>query len=353
MGLRKMKNCVEYLNALEKIDMRDKKSLTEIITKAAKSVKPFDFPIYSLHMELTSKCNALCRHCYNNSGWNDVDDVMTPEKWLNFTQYIVKQGGVFECLLSGGEPLLLGNRLFDMMDILHEDGSIFVFMTNGYLMTKKYVEKFRQYRFRWFQISIDGAKKTYHDHFRNLDGAWERAVEAAIEISQAGIPLKIAHCVTPYNIDYIDEMCELANKIGCDELLCGGVSVSGRAYINKDLILDENQKAFLKMKIDENKRKYGNKMKIKGSNTVKSGLDERGKRSHPFAVIRPNGDIRIDGMAPFVVGNILKDDFAEVWRNRVLQAWGSEEVRKFVNGFDKNDINYSYINYVDPDIKLS
>ena len=28
-------------------------------------------------------------------------------------------------------------------------------------------------------------------------------------------------------------------------------------------------------------------------------------------MVRPNGDIRIDGMAPFVIGNILTDDFIE------------------------------------------
>lgn len=43
-----------------------------------------------------------------------------------FSKYIVKNGGVFECLLSGGEPLLLGDKLFEIMNILHNDGRYFL-----------------------------------------------------------------------------------------------------------------------------------------------------------------------------------------------------------------------------------
>ena len=83
--------------------------------------KKFDMPIL-LQFELTHKCNVFCKHCYNNSGThNTYKDAMTPEKWKQFCHYIVEKGGIFECIISGGEPLLLGNDLFDIMDILHED----------------------------------------------------------------------------------------------------------------------------------------------------------------------------------------------------------------------------------------
>lgn len=347
-----MKNCIEYLKNLKKIDMRDKKALHKIINEAAKNVMPLDFPIYSIHFELTTKCNALCRHCYNNSGNNDENDLMTTTNWINFAKYIVKKGGVFECLISGGEPLLLGDRLFDIMDVLHGDGSIFVLMTNGYLLNDKNIDRFAQYRFRWFQISIDGVNEEYHDYFRNLNGCWKSAVNAAREISKKGIPLKIAHCVTPYNIDQIDLMCELANDIGCDELLCGGISISGRAFLNKEFVLNKEQQKFLKFKIEENREKFKNKMWIKGANSVKMGLENRGKRTHPFAVIRPNGDVKIDGMAPFVIGNILKDDFLEIWKNRVLQSWKTEVVRDYIDNFSEEDVNYSFVNYVDEDFRI-
>lgn len=35
------------------------------------------------------------------------------------------------------QPLLLGDKLFEIMDILHEDGVSFVVITNALLLTKK------------------------------------------------------------------------------------------------------------------------------------------------------------------------------------------------------------------------
>lgn len=81
------------------------------------------FPINSLHFELTSNCNMRCVHCYNNSGVNNLlQDAMTPQKWIDFAQYLVNRGGVYETILSGGEPFLLGDVVIKIMDILNEIG---------------------------------------------------------------------------------------------------------------------------------------------------------------------------------------------------------------------------------------
>lgn len=109
--------------------------------------KKFDFPLL-LQLELTKKCNVYCKHCYNNSGRGSVDaDAMTPEHWKDFCRYVVSKGGVFECVISGGEPLLLGENLFEIMDILHDDGSYFLLITNGFLLTQSVVNRLGKYRY--------------------------------------------------------------------------------------------------------------------------------------------------------------------------------------------------------------
>ena len=94
----------------------------------------FNYPL-TLQFELTGQCNLACKHCYNRSGDADRETLMTPDKWCNLARQIVSDGGIFQCIISGGEPLLLGERLFDIMDILHDDGTSFVVITNGYLLT--------------------------------------------------------------------------------------------------------------------------------------------------------------------------------------------------------------------------
>ena len=93
-------------------------------------------------------------------------------------------------------------------------------------------------------------------------------------------------------------------------------------------------------------------MIVKTSNSVRAGLERHFKSPRSAAVIRPNGDIRIDGMAPFVIGNILTDDFVEVW-TRKADAWQTNRrVAEFIGSFDATDRNYSFVNYCDADIRI-
>lgn len=313
------------------------------------------FPIDSLHFELTSHCNMKCAHCYNNSGTNNsVRDSMTVQKWIDFAKYLVDKGGVYETILSGGEPFLLGDNVIEIMDIINElsEKRWFSLLTNGYFLTDERISRLRKYRYHWLQISIDGSNSEYHDKFRNLYNSWERAVKAAKKVAMSGIPLKIAHCVTPYNIDKIDDMCKLAYSLGASEIITGRISYSGRASINTKYLLSCEEEQYLELKIKENADKYDKKMIVKNANTVKDGLERHRKNPRSCAVIRPNGDVRIDGMAPFVIGNILTDDFATIWKNKIEDAWNDEKVVKFISAFDKNDINHESVNYIMDDIVL-
>ena len=347
-----MDNRRRYLNTIRKMNLQDEELINEALKQKGFYSENSTYPLSSMHFELTSCCNAHCKHCYNNSGTNDKRDIMTPEKWIDFSKYIVNKGGMFECLLSGGEPLLLGEKLFEIMDILHDDGTIFLVMTNGQLITEHIAKKMKKYQYHWFQISIDGASKEYHDWFRQVEGCWEKAIMGAKAIAKNEIPLKIAHCVTPYNLDGIDDMCKLAYYLGATSIMIGGISLSGRTGLNRDLLLSEYERNIMNDKIESNRLLFRGKLKVKSTNSVKEGLLNHSKRPRSGVLIRPNGDIRIDGMAPFVIGNILKNDFSEIWERKIDTCWQDSRVQKFISDFDLNDRNQHYINYMENDILL-
>lgn len=341
-----------YYNILRKMNLQDEDSINQALKNKGFYSDSEIYPLSSLHFELTSKCNAFCRHCYNNSGINNSIDMMTPERWLEFSKYVVRNGGVFECLLSGGEPLLLGDKLFEIMDILHNDGTIFLVMTNGYLLTDEIARRFTKYQYHWFQVSIDGASAEYHDWFRRTKGNWKRAIKGATAIADNGIPLKIAHCVTPYNLKYIDDMCDLAYSIGATSIVMGGISLSGRANDNLDLFLSPSDMKIMKEKIGENRARYQGKMRVKSTNSVKQGLINHSKKPRSGVVIRPNGDVRIDGMAPFVIGNIIIEDFSTLWQSKIDNCWNDLRVQQFIKSFNEEDRNKKSINYVEQDIRI-
>lgn len=307
----------------------------------------FDFPLL-LQLELTRKCNVHCKHCYNNSGVSgEYVDPMTPELWKSFANYVVGKGGIFECVISGGEPLLLGDDLFDIMDIFHLDGTNFLLITNGFLLNEEKVKRLKKYRYKWIQVSIDGSEADYHDEFRQRKGSWERAVNGALLVSSAGIPLTIAHSISPQNLKSIDEMCELAYTLGAGNIILGSISLSGRTYDNTNLLLNDDEKEYLLERVEYNTSKFRGKMQITRSMDERLQYEQQKELPCGGVIIRPNGDIRLDCMTPFVMGNVLKDDFAEIWKEKCMHIWDNESVKDYyMNG--GCDIR----NYVDKDVLL-
>ena len=313
----------------------------------------FTMPL-TLQFELTTHCNVHCKHCYNVSGEdNSGHDPMTPERWKDFARCIVNHGGIFQCVISGGEPLLLGDDLFGIMDILHDDGTSFLVISNGLLMTREKARRFTKYRWKWFQVSIDGVTRERHDDFRQRAGSWDKAVEAVFMLTNLGIPVTIAHTVTPANLHEVDSMCELAYELGASGIILGEVMPSGRSWLNPEIMMTREQRNILGEAVSVNTQKYAGRMSVQRSSGTKIQLLRDMSTPNTGAIIRPNGDIRLDCVAPFVIGNVIEDDFFDVWNAKAHDAWTRPEVLKYVASWeDEEEINHGLRNYSDADVRL-
>lgn len=336
----------------------DRKYITElnkyIVDLQEKGAYPqkFEMPI-TVQYELTAKCNLKCLHCYNRSGDGDKESVMTTKQWIDLSKQLVEWGGIFQCILSGGEPLLLGNDLLSIMDVLHDDGTSFVLITNGYLLNQNWIEKLSKYRFFWLQVSIDGAKEEYHDKFRGVNESWRRAVNGAFQISRYGLPLVIAHTVTPENLKTLDQMVDLAYQLGASSIILGEVLPSGRAISNAKIMLTANERNYMYEQIEILQSRYKSKIEIQRSSSVKYQLSRYQIMPNSGIIVRPNGDLRIDCMAPFILGNILETDFSTIWKEKGAECWQQHLVKDFINSIDEfTNENSVARNHVDGDILL-
>lgn len=345
-----MKNYLKKYRTLDERNLQTVKQNIAALQNLGAYPKKFTYPI-TLQFELTGQCNLKCKHCYNRSGDADRQTLMTPEKWCELARQIVSDGGIFQCIISGGEPLLLGEKLFDIMDILHDDGTSFVVITNALLLTKNFVRRFAKYRYFWFQISIDGATAELHDEFRGVAGSFNRAINGALEISDAGIPLVIAHTVTPKNLNRLEEMIQLSYDLGANSIILGDVMPSGRAYEHAEIILSDEQKNFLYGQIEELGKKFGDKILIQRSAELKTQMERYISEVNAGGIIRPNGDFRIDCMAPFTIGNVLTQSVKEIWLAKGIDVWQSAAVKNFVDSIDAAQTS-AIMNHVDKDIAL-
>ena len=346
-----MKDFIKKYRTLDERNLQVIKQNLTALQAAGAYPKKFNYPI-TLQFELTGQCNLKCKHCYNRSGDVDRETLMTPEKWCELARQVVSDGGIFQCIISGGEPLLLGDKLFDIMDILHDDGTSFVVISNGLLLTKKLARRFNKYRYFWFQISIDGSTAELHDEFRGVEGSFARAVNGALEISDLGIPLVIAHTVTPKNLARVEEMIQLSYELGANSIILGEVMPSGRAYEHAEIILSDEQKNFLYGQIEDLNKKFSGKITIQRSAELKIQMERYQQEVNAGGIIRPNGDFRLDCMAPFTIGNVLEKSIKEMWLEKGIDAWQSDAVKNFVASIDENAQTSAIMNHVDIDVAL-
>ncbi|MCL6884950.1 radical SAM protein [Clostridioides difficile] len=267
-----------------------------------------------VQFELLYKCNQRCIHCYNQSGEenNNNDTGLTLAEWKDIARKVGEMG-IFQCVISGGEPLLMGDGLFEIMDILHDYGVTFIVITNGMLLTEKNIHKFKKYRYNWFQISIDGSKAETHDYIRGAK-SFEKAINAANLVKEAGLPLVIAHAVMKKNKNDVAEMIDLAYLLGATRIVTGPFSYMGRAILNsEDVELTEDEIMEVYNIVDNKANEYSGKFEV--SMPIEEVVSLRAKLAEPNGVllIRPNGDVKFDCVSPFKLGNLKEDSLDEIW----------------------------------------
>lgn len=264
-------------------------------------------------LELTYRCNQFCKTCYNRSGGErNTWESLSKDEWLAVVDELVDIG-LFQCVISGGEPLLMGDSLFEIMDRLHEARIKFVFITNGMLVTPEIVEKLSKYRFDWLQVSIDGSRPEIHDDIRGTK-SWHKAIRAASLVHEAGIPLVIAHVIAKQNFDYLDEMVDMAYFLGANQIIIGPVEYSGRATENYgELALTADQRESLYRKFKSKYCQYANRMAVKITLDEVMTFRYRMVENNGVLLIRPNGDVKFDCILPYVIGNIRKQSIQAIW----------------------------------------
>ncbi len=292
--------------------------------------KAYEHPT-GAQLELTYRCNQKCRHCYNQSGGdNSNNPSLSLEDWKRIAHELGELG-IFQCVISGGEPTLMGEGLFEIMDILHSYNVKFIIITNGMLIDKEKINRLKKYKYSWFQVSIDGSRPELHDYVRGVE-SWEKAVNAANLVVEAGLPLVIAHAVVKKNLDYLEEMIDMAYLLGAVKITTGPFSYMGRAVLNSnELELTEDEKK--KVYEVSNKKAAEYKGRLQVGISSEEAISLRMKLIEPNGVmlIRPNGDVKFDCVAPFKIGNVLNEDIQDIWDKVGRNVWSNPRMIEYVN----------------------
>jgi len=147
---------------------------------------------YHAQWMLTRRCNYRCRGC---NVWQEQDTKELPTREIKKGLDVLKELGVVEVVLSGGNPLLRE----DIGDIIEYSSRLFITTVydNGSMAAQK-IDALRHADF--VAISIDSLDPTKNDYIRGVPGALKKAMQAVEKLSGEGIRVGVAPTISQLNL---------------------------------------------------------------------------------------------------------------------------------------------------------
>ncbi len=288
---------------------------------------------HQVAFDITNKCNLRCLHCYNASGENHLEeDELSDGEVLEFIEDISNMN-LFNFCFCGGEPLLRKELIYRACEILRaKTPAIHLSMvTNGILLTEEIALKLKDVGVSRVQISLDGSNACSHDRLRNKPGSFDKAINALEILNRVGLESAIAFTPTAFNVDEIEELHQLAIKLGVsNELRTQPLMLLGRANSHLENIKPTDDQYRKMIRTINRINSEGKGPNIQWGDPIDHLIRFRTKTSHciNFSGIRANGDLTVSAYLPLVVGNTRKHKFSEYWDHGLSKIWTYEFPKK-------------------------
>ena len=263
--------------------------------------------VKNVSIDVTSRCNLCCAHCYNSSGGAGAGD-MSKDEILQVAGQVadIRPDGVCLC---GGEPLLCPD-IYDIMDALSKGAESISMVSNGLLITDRVAAELKVHGLRTIQISLDGAYAWQHDSLRGLAGAFDAAKRAIVSLIKAGIE-QVFVSMIPNKLNYntLDEYFALCYSLGITMIKCMPFMPMGRGgAVGRSLILSGAEMLRFQLRLFALKEQYEGVINVEWDDPVLTAryLCERIQQGKPplMLCINADGDVCTDVYAPVRLGSL-------------------------------------------------
>ena len=192
-----------------------KTDFTPVIQRAAKNTQDFlnehfrgKPHLTALQIELSSRCNERCVHCYipHENKISDID----PALFYDVLDQC-RDMGVLGLTLSGGEPMLHKNFCDFLKKAKEYDFSINI-LSNLTLLNDDIIREMKESRLSSVQVSLYSMNPEIHDAITQLKGSFYKTRDNILRLIENDIPLQISCPTMKQNKDCFAEVLNWAHE---------------------------------------------------------------------------------------------------------------------------------------------
>lgn len=281
----------------------------------------------NLHIEITSKCNERCVHCYIPHE-NKVCDI-EPDLFYDVLKQC-KNLRLLHLTLSGGEPMLHKNFCDFLRKCKEYDFSVNV-LSNLTLLNDEIIKEMKTNPLLGVQVSLYSMNSSIHDEITQMKGSFKKTKNAILKLIENEIPLQISCPIMEQNKNCYDNVTKWAKKhkihVGDDYVIIARYNhttqnLSCRLSINEieEVINDKIA----------NDAKYLEQMEMAAEKKKNVADDFVCSVCFSSICIAENGNVYpCAGWQDYIVGNVKEAFLSDIWDN-------SEKVQ-YLRGLRKQD----------------
>lgn len=162
--------------------------------------------------EITRSCNLACAHCRASALATSYPGELSTKECFRVIDEILEVGKPI-LILTGGEPLSRPD-VIEIGKYAVSKGLRTVMGTNGTLITPELAKDLKSIPLSRIAISLDFPTAELQDKFRGQSGAYQAALTGIANTRAVGIEVQINCTLTKLNTPYLNDLIELALKVG-------------------------------------------------------------------------------------------------------------------------------------------
>ena len=273
-------------------------------------------------IEITGRCQLRCKHCFNNSGLGNNQEL--PLSLIERLLDEMIKWDVQVLRISGGEPTM--HHQFESIVDACARHNMPISMNSHGVYTKRVLERLTKAPIERFLISIDGLQGA-NDAIRGK-GTYERAMHSCKILKKTGQAVTIAYHVGNNNIQDLGDLIDIAASIDID-FKVSPIRPIGRAIKELPHSFVSSEDYYNVVQIVSEKRARYPHIKISTDFDILDNNDEKRELNPNLAScdagrkmisISYSGDIYPCAFfatpeKTFSAGNIYHDSVISTWRN--------------------------------------